>query len=389
MKRRPYRLRLIITFIMVCALLSGCGLSGGVAANHRALDKIRLVRTLGYDSAGGAVTLSASSGKQGEDGEILLLRRSGDSIFYAMDSLQDYSTQGQLFFSHTQYIVLGRETAEAGIGPLLDFVERDVQMRLGTELFVLKNSDADMLVLGNGDDSYDVTEVLTSAKQDIVQRAASHVSTVRETAVALSEQGAALVCLLRAVETEGSVKLEKNGLTAVPDGFGILKEGKLVGALDQEQAEAVTLLLGHPGTVSRTFSLPGGGEITMQFDRLDGGVEASWNEDGTPGPVRVSLKVRAAVAGTDGGDDGPGPETLTAALEQSLEDDLSEALALSKTLNADFLAVGKQLRLSGGERYQALPADWLERMEFDLSAEAVIGRSFDLSAPAGADGGNT
>ena len=231
-----------------------------------------------------------------------------------MDSLQDYSTQGQLFFSHAQYIVLGRETAEAGIEPLLDFVERDVQMRLGTELFVLENSAADALVLGNGDDSYDVTEVLTSTKQDIVQRAASHVSTVRETAVALSEQGAALVCLLRAVETEGSVKLEEDGLTAVPDGFAILKDGRLVGVLNPEQAEAVTLLLGHPGTVSRTFTLPDGGAVTLQFDGMDGGIEAEWNEDGTPGPARVHLKVRAAMAGTEGGDGNiPEPETLTAA----------------------------------------------------------------------------
>ena len=63
MKRRLYRLSSIVFIIIMCALLSGCGLSGGVAANHRALDKIRLVRTLGYDSAGGVVTLSASSGK--------------------------------------------------------------------------------------------------------------------------------------------------------------------------------------------------------------------------------------------------------------------------------------------------------------------------------------
>ena len=62
---------------------------------------------------------------------------------------------------------------------------------------------------------------------------------------------------------------------------------------------------------------------------------------------------------------------------------------MSKKMNADFLAVGKALRLSGGERYRALPENWLERMEFSVSAEAVIGRSFDLSAPAGADGGNT
>lgn len=353
-------------------------MTGSIYSNFRAIGDMRLIQTLGYDVGDDAITLSASSGKQGESGDTLLLRREGESILRAMDGLQSYSTQGQLFFDHARYVVVGRDAAERGIGELLDFVERDEGLRLGAELFILENGSAGDLVMGPGDDSYDITEVLSSVKRDAEQRAISHVGNFRETAVALSEYGAAPVCLLRTVETEGSVKLEENGLSALPVGYAILKSDQLAGTLIGETAEALSLMLGYSGIITRTFPDGRGGRVTLRFDGTDHGLKPSWNADGTPGPVEARLRVRAAVAETDASE-ATDLDFLAGQLRASLVQNLRELLALSQSLDADFLALSQELRLSGGARFPALPDHWLETLEFHIAVDAVIDLSYDLN----------
>lgn len=378
--------RSIPIMIMVCSLLTGCGMTGGIYANYRPIGELSLIQTLGYDTTEDGVTLSASSGKQGDDGSTILLRRDGGTILQAMESLQDYVTEGELFFAHTRHVIVGREAAEQGIGQLLDFVERDEDLRLGTELYILENGAAGDLVMGPGDDSYDITEILVSAKEDVEQRSISHVGTFRETAVALSEYGAALVCLLRTVETEGSVKLKEDGLSAVPAGYAVLKDGKLVAEITGETAEAVSLLMNYSGTVTRRFSDGSGGKTALRFEGTDSSLKPSWNPDGSPGPVDVHLRGLAAVAETDG--EAPGdPGFLAAQLQDSLGENLREALELSRSLDADIFMLGREMRISGGKRFAALPEDWLKNLEFNVTVEAVIDHSYDLADPVGMEGG--
>lgn len=374
------RLKLICTITAVCALLSGCGMSGGIYDNYRAIEELRLIQTLGYDTARGGVTLSASSGKQGKDGDILLLRREGETILQAMDSLQDYTTEGELFFAHTRYLLVGRDAAGRGLGELLDFVERDEDVRLGTELFLLEDGAAADLIMGPGE-GYDVTEVLISVKEDVERRAVSHVGNVRETAVALSEYGAAVVCLLRTVGTEGSVVLAEPGLSAIPVGYAVLKDGKLTATVTDEQAEALSLLLNYPGTVTRVFPDGSGGETALRFERADSSFTPSWEPDGSPGPVEVRLSVRAVVAESKGGAEAFDTDLLAALLRSSLEEDVRALLGLTQALDADFLSLGREMRISSGKNFAALPEDWLPALEFNVAVDAVIDHSYDLDTP--------
>ncbi len=374
-----HRCLCLLLLLALCFSCAGCGVKGSIYANYRELDQLRLIRALGYDTSGAGVTLSASTGKQGENGESLSLCRSGENILKAMDSLQAYSTEGRLFFSHIQHVVAGREAAERGLGPLLDFVERDVRTRLDTELFILCEGTASSLLMNPGDDSYDATELLSSVKQDTSLRAVSRVSNFRETAVALSEYGAALVCLLRPVTTEGSVRLEEPGLTAVPVGYAILKDGSMVGVLEGRQAEAASLFLGYPGTVIREFSMPGG-TVILRISGTGAEIRPSW-QNGTPA-LDITLRVTTVLSETEpdpsqtGQSFSPDPGALEGAVEQMLTENLQDVIACSKSLDADFLALAKQLR-----RGHKLPSDWLRNLNIRITVSAAADRGYDLYTP--------
>ena len=380
----------LLIIIIVCLLLSGCGFSGSIYSNYRAIEDLQLIQTLGIDRTGTRSTLSAAASATEESGTPTILRRSGGSILEAMDSLQDYTTRGELFFAHVQYILLGQDYAEQGVGKLLDFVERDVHMRLGTGLFVLCGGTAEELITGPGEADYDIAEVLASVKRDLELRGDSHVYTFRETAVDLSECGAALVCALKTVETEGSIFPEEDSLTAVPVGYGVLRSDRLAGFLEGRAAEAVSLLTGNLGTVPRRVPDGSGGEITLEY----GGsaeLKPQWNADGSPSPMEVEAKLTAVIGELDSDRerlmDDAYLDFLEDKLSRQIEEDIRGVLAQSQTMDADFLGLGRKLRLSDGKNFAALPGTWLQDMEFDVCAEAKIVRSYDLDNPVQTEGG--
>lgn len=381
--------KLIAPTLVLSLLLNGCGMGGSIYSNYRQLEQLRPVEILGVDTDTQGVSVSAAAGAIGEDSGPLLLRRPGKSILNAMDSLQDYSEHGRLFFSHVKYVLLGRSFADEGVDELLDFAERDAGMRLDTELYLLSDSEAGDLILAAGEEDFDVSELLDSTKRDLELRCAGHIYNFRETAVALSEYGAALICMLSVLSSEGSAS--PGAQTTVPAGYGILKNAYLVGELGVSEAEALGLLLGHPGTVSRAVPDGRGGTVTLQFDGMGGGIDAQW-DGGRPAPVSVTLRVRAVVAETENAPkdlmrDPKYLDGLTERLEEDLEKDLLSALDKARTLDADYLALAGRLRRSGGGKFDALPEGWLGELEFEVSAEAVIDHSYDLDNPVGTDGG--
>ena len=107
--------RFVPCALISALLLSGCA-AGGVSASHRDLEQMRLVQTLGMDrDASGGVTLSAVCSAPRAEGKPMLLRGGGTGILDAMDTLQAHAVEGELFFGHVNYLLIGRAAAEAGL----------------------------------------------------------------------------------------------------------------------------------------------------------------------------------------------------------------------------------------------------------------------------------
>lgn len=361
--------------------LGGCGLDGGIYSNYRSIEQLQLVRTLGVDFDGDGLALSAAAGRP-QSGKPLLLSARAAGLAAGTHALQAQTPRGELFFAHTQYLVLGQAFAGRGVAELLDYVERDVCTRMGAGLFVVRGGSARSLIAGAGED-WDVNDVLTSLKAETDRRGDSHVFDVRETAVALSESGAALICAIRAVDTEGSVFGLSPGVSAVPDGYGILKNGALCGFLGGKQAQAASLMLGKLGAVTRSFPDGAGGAVTLELRcgapdlhfsrRPDGGLTLS---------VRIAPEAMIAAPGSDRLD----TAALTAAVNAALTEELTRLLRRSQAENADFLALGRALRLQGVDP-ASLPADWLQNLTWEVTVETSIRHSYDLRERAGTDGG--
>ena len=372
-------MRRILSALLLCplslCLLAGCAPGRGISADSGTIESLRPVLALGIDAADGALLLSAAG--SGADGSPFCLRAAGVGIVPALEALQLLFPQGQLSFSHVQYLVVGRRCAEGGIDAVLDYVERDIGTRMGTALFVLRDGMAADLV---GSPDCDAAAVLETVRGETARRGNSHLFSVRDVAVALAERGAATVCALRRVRGADGAQ------TVAPDGYGILKSGRLIGFLDGAAAQAAGMLLGVSDAFSRTVSDGSGGTVTLALSNASAAFSVSRAAADAPPAVEIRLRAEAAVAAADSDGDAAALEAICRTLAGALREDALHALALSRAEHADYLALGRVLRMHGTDP-AALPPDWPETLEVRVSAEVLPVHGFDLAHPVGTEGG--
>ena len=379
--------RLVVSIAALSLLLTGCGQTRGIYSNYRAIEELLLVRTMGIDADGAQLVVSAAAGRP-QGGRPTLLRRSAVSIPQGMEALQSRTPRGRLYFAHSQFLVLGQAWAERGIGALLDYIERDVHTRMGAALFVVRGGTAEALITGSGED-WDVNDVLATVRTGTAHHGGCHVFDLRETAVRLSEYGAALICALRCVDTEGSVFALPEGRAAVADGYGILRGGALIGFLDETEAAAASAMLGVLGTVTREIPDGRGGTVTLGLRCGAPTFSLTRTERGTALSVRLAPEAAIAALDTERPvTDAAGVAALSSAVSETLCGELAQVLARSRAEDADFLALGRALRTLGVDP-AALPQDWLQTLPVRISVEATLRQSYDMEARAGTDGGGS
>ncbi len=385
MKKSPIALVLALAF-----LLSGCGGRGGIYANYREIEHLLPVQTLGIDSSPEGLLLSVSCAASGQDSGPDIISRSGRSVLSAMDSLQDFSAAGQLYYSHAQYVVLGEEYARSGLDEALDFLARDGRMRMGLLLFIARDDSAQSLITGPGEGSYDLTGALASLRRDTKDQGSGQPFTARETIRQLSEAGAALVCAVKSADTEGSVFLSESGKTAVADGYAIIKDGRLADFLSTELATAASLLMGRGGKNAVVLEIPELGQISLAMDSSRAKIRPRWNSDGSLAGIDFHLSLQASIAEVRSQEQDitdPGLlDELARLLEQDTRVKTEKLLEKSVELDADFLDLMAHLRQDRAAWADALPEDWLRSAQFSVSVEAEIKDAGDMGNMMNSDG---
>lgn len=373
-RRRCAALLLALIPALLC---SGCSQSAGIYRNYRAIEDLQVVQTLGVDlEPDGRVTVTAAVAGAGDSTAPAILCRSAKSLPEALASMEDHTERGQLFFAHIQYLLLGQAMAEDELAQVFDYVERDIHTRMGTELFLIRNGSARELMAALADGEA-VSALLAAVLRDTELHGDSHVSDLRTAAVALCEYGAATVCALHLTAAEDSILSDPPALTAVADGYGIFRDGRLCCFVSGEEAEALGLLTGTAGTVLRSVSDGEGGTVTLE---LRGSAEITAPAQGQ---VHAVLRLDAAVAALDTPGvritEPDGLRRITDALAEDLNEAAVRVLSLSRTLDADFLPLAPAVRR--GRSTDVLPEDWLQTVEFTVETQVVPTHSYDLGDP--------
>ena len=379
----------IVALVCLAALLTGCS-GGSIYSNYREIEQLMVIQTMGFDFTKTGVRLSASSGsdsagggsdsqsnRQGGSAQVARLSADAQSFSLAKEKMQDYSAREELFFAHTAYIAVGSRAAETSVLPILDYIERSTDMRLDIPLFVVTNGTASELVLGAGGETYDATSVLRSLERNIILRGDGVIFSAAEVVSSLDENGCALITAVKSVKADKAVKEAKpDELTAIPDGYTVIKNGKAVGSIPVEYARGVNILQNRVGPSSVELRV-GNDTATVQLDKCACRITPMFG-GGVLAGLDVKITLSAALSETTGS---VGVQELNRALADEVERWVMQVLDISRSLECDFLQLGKVLERKQPQRLHGASADLSERLRdiyYNVGVEAEVDRSFDV-----------
>lgn len=360
---------MIALILACCLLLSGCD-GVDLLPYARELEGMALMRTLGVDRDGEGVAVTASTSTQtgGDEGDkpAQVTEQSARSISAAVLGMQAKGA-AYVYFGHVGQLLLGEELAEQSAREALDYVLRDVEMRLDTELYVVRDGEAKAAIEGAAEES-SASDRLEAMAEDLGLAARFMPRTVGDVLAELERCGASFVPGLAA---------ENGGLSN--SGYAILKDGTLAGWAEDAAAYGVNLLRGQVDADAVEISLPGGKMAALRVVGAKTKVKPLF-QGGTLVGLEVSCCVDANLAeGAADLRDREVKETLERELAALESGRIRAALALGQELGVDFLDLQSAAGLWAPWHWEALREQWENWPELDWTVEvkAQVKRSYD------------
>ena len=374
--------RIAALSLALCLALCACGSRFGLYSNISEVERLQLVKTMGVDLAAGGVTVSADAG-DAEEGEPVLYLVQAATMAEAARRLEKNAMKYDANISHTEHVIIGEEAARQGIGEFLDYVARTMQMRLDTCLFIARGVSAEEVVTGARGADSGVSEMLTSLKKDAPYIAGGGVTSCQEAAAAMAKGEP---FLLRAVTLAPSEEqsAEERYRTVRPAGCAVISGGRLAGFAPEEDAEAAGILTGTVVSGCRVVRYRGlpvtlllTGVRSRLEPRFDGGspgftvdVFLRYSIQGAAPPLRLSEpRIRAALA---------------SAAAEAVRGELTAAIERAKAMKCDYLGIGSALAAAAPLKMEQVRRAWqtlFPDAKFEVRAEAVLQRSYDLTDP--------
>lgn len=385
--------------LFLATSLSGCW-------NRKELNTLAIVVAMGLDKAAerGKVEvtvqivkpgeISPPSGRGGGGGgtggsqPVLLLTTSGETVFDAVRNAV-LQIDRRLFWPHTKVVVVGEELAQAGIGPLLDWIDRDPEPRRLSWLFVARGTARDVLGAEGLIEKVPATFLENLAK---ASDAASKAPKVRlhDFLKLLTTEGRDPFCTgIEVLEEgsspggseEGSTKNKEKGRRVKLAGTAVFKEDRLVGWLNEKETRGLLWVLGKvkSGIVVVPSPTQGGGELSLEIIRATSRI--------TPRFVggQLSIMVEIKEEGSLGEQMSFGklaePE-IFAAIEKKqaevIEQEVNAALTKAQQeLGADIFGFGEAVHRRYPKEWRRLKDHWREMyptIKVDVKASTKLRR---------------
>jgi spore germination protein KC len=365
---------LVSALSLSALLLSGCQstlpLARLLPTGHD-VQTVELIQTLGIDVSEDGKLVVTGSGASGTEGDTpQLLTGTGTTLSAALLELQTQSDH-YVSYGHVEGYLIGEEAAKQGIADLVDLLERDTELRLSTDLYLVRGGTAgELMEQSSGGDS-SISQRLEAMALDSTLLLDLEPYTLKDLLIDL-EEGAALVPAISMGEEE-----------AQRDGYACFRGDALVGWLEEKEARGVCLLRGQVEGASISLTLPDGSEAALRLEQGDCQWQPEFQGD-TLKKLTGNLTVTAAVAELRGGLDlstSAGWEELETALAKQIWQEGSNILTKSQAWSADFLRLSQKVALAQSAdhtRIEARWGDWFPELELELVVTCQVDRTYDI-----------
>ena len=371
------RMGITLCAVLAAGVLTGC--TSDFLPRSRDISHVELVRTIAVDRAeGDQVKITASSGVKrnadGSSGKPLILTQEAETVFSACQMIQKGGS-GYVSYGHVTECVVGTEAAKTGIDRMLDYVQRDFEMRLDMLLFLAEQGEASELLKKTASEETSATERLQEIDQELPLRSEAWPCTAREFLVDLYDNGWAMMPVAK-------LKKETDEYGLSVSGMALFYEAKLVEELEPEIGRGACLLLNQGEVSYEDVTLKDGGVAGLKLTGENCRWTAQWTGDTLTG-LTAEIQVDADLAEVSGAVELQEPSTIQeieARLAAQVTEEAAAALEKEKE-HGDFLHLERKLAAQYPGKVQQIHAcwdQWLENLTFHVKTQAVIKQSYDV-----------
>ena len=365
------RLRVFILVLLLALPLSGCW-------DLQEVDRRAFATTVGIDlGPRGKVLLTiqvplAERPETGTSGEVgskfVILSAEGDSVNDAFNVLQT-KTFRELVIEQNKSIIVGEETARAGLNPLLDFLLRSPKAPPQALVYVARGRTArEILQLKPAQATLPGFQFILSDQSTVKHDRTFFISLWRFEQKLVHETKDAYASL---------IDLDQEQKTFITAGLAVFDDDRLAGELTPGETQLFGLVGNEMRAGGMTFTLPAGERVTL----INIGVKTHIKvrmAGGTP-----HFEVRTKISGALSELSGAKATNLTVAYYQQLEKAIARILrprletVIRKLqgFNSDIINFGEELRVQHQSVWQKL--DWKKvfpRAPFKVTVQVKIQR---------------
>ncbi len=398
-------MRKLIFLIVACAVfLSGCK-DGSMLPKRNEIQRLEMLRVIGLDKSEDSELLKITvtskreeggGGNGGGNGEgkskpkAIVLTSEGKTMFSAERKFQTY-TDKEVFFGHVDYYLIGEEAAKEDLTKYIDFFTRDHEMRLDSLVFIVRG-EANQVIKKSSTSDYFIADRL-----DAISKNASLLSLLGEMRI-LKIMGeldqndifAFAIPSIKLIQRKEAI----SGIENQPeedleiDGYGIIKDFKLIGFLNRTIARGYNFIQNEveAGTIDiidktgKSVAMEILGNSTKIIPRVENGKVTSITIKSVFETNIDEVHSRENIF----------TEDILHYLEQQQSDqilkDMEKCLEYAKENSADFLGVGKAVNLKHPIIWERIKDQWptiFKDIPIMIKVESKINRTYDIREPNG------
>lgn len=377
-----------LLYVSCLLLLTSCW-------NSRELNNLGIVTGIGVDKVPGkeeyrvtfqivnpSSTATAAGASTGQP-TVTIYSATDRTIFGAFRKTSQKAAR-QMFFAHTQLLVIGESTAKSGVEGIFDIFERSHELRLNTTVIVARDTDAaSILKLLLPVESLPAMGIVKKSKNTARIWGESRDIDVFELINGLGGEGAVVISGARIIgdPEEGAKKsgMEQTQVKALVtmSGLGVFKDGILLDWLDGSLARGTLWVQNKINETS----------INVDSDKVKNSIAVNINYSKTK--IRVELHNRVPVLHVNVVEEGTINEAQSyielnkreeiVRLEDELaletKQEIILALQAAQGMKCDVFNFGNELKRTNPKGWETVKDDWesvFAKAELDVSVEAYI-----------------
>ncbi|WP_410512221.1 Ger(x)C family spore germination protein [Paenibacillus sp. BR2-3] len=391
------RLGVISVLLLIGLWLSGCG-------NQTELNELGIISATGVDGTEGNWTVTyqiiipsamssgagGSGGGGGSQSAVHTFSTEGKTIREAID-VSNLENPRKLYFAHNNVLLIGKETANAGINEIVDSYLRNFDSRETVKVMVADQEARDLLkqlVPPERLPGVALAKILKKDSQmgsffptitmyEIAQRISSETGAVGIPEVSMVGSGDEKLDSIEVFQkTSSKVKLKLSGLS-------VFKGSKRIATLNRMESQGISWLDNKMNSSTLSFEDPNTKDGVKSFTAFQVHI-AKVKTTPVKGPLHYTLNVKVRVNGEivesasqEDISKTEGINKMQQLVNKQIEAQIQDSWKTIQKLNVDLLGIANKVHRKYPKDWNKIKGSWsdeLARMDIKIDVQTIISR---------------